>query len=76
MTKKTLCMIPGPVEFEDRVLASFAHEGISHVDSQVLETFGSCLEKLRKVRSHRNLYISISHSIALTVLSDIPYYII
>ena len=51
MTKKTLCMIPGPVEFEERVLSSFAHAGISHVDPQVVETFGACLEKLRKVRS-------------------------
>ncbi|CAI5739613.1 unnamed protein product [Peronospora destructor] len=49
MTKKILCMNPGPIEFEPRVLQSFAMEGISHVDKTVIEIFGQCLEKMRKV---------------------------
>jgi alanine-glyoxylate transaminase / serine-glyoxylate transaminase / serine-pyruvate transaminase len=49
MTKSVLCMNPGPIEFEHRVLKQFAHEGISHVDKTVIEVFGQCLEKMRKV---------------------------
>ncbi|DBA04089.1 TPA: hypothetical protein N0F65_009436 [Lagenidium giganteum] len=49
MTKKVLCMNPGPIEFEARVLKEFATEGISHVDKTVIEAFGRCLEKMRKV---------------------------
>ncbi|KAJ0401292.1 hypothetical protein P43SY_001823 [Pythium insidiosum] len=49
MTKQVLCMNPGPIEFEPRVLKQFAHEGISHVDKSVIEVFGQCLEKMRKV---------------------------
>ncbi|ETI46535.1 hypothetical protein F441_09054 [Phytophthora nicotianae CJ01A1] len=49
MTKKVLCMNPGPIEFEPRVLKQFAMEGISHVDKTVIDVFGQCLEKMRKV---------------------------
>jgi hypothetical protein len=42
-------MNPGPIEFEPRVLKAFAAEGISHVDKSVIEVFGQCLEKMRKV---------------------------
>lgn len=49
MTKQVLCMNPGPIEFEPRVLKAFATEGISHVDKSVIEVFGQCLEKMRKV---------------------------
>lgn len=49
MTKTVLCMNPGPIEFEPRVLKTFAMEGISHVDKTVIEVFGQCLEKMRKV---------------------------
>ncbi|KAF1326921.1 Alanine--glyoxylate aminotransferase 1, partial [Globisporangium splendens] len=49
MTKKVLCMNPGPIEFEQRVLKEFAAEGISHVDKTVIEVFGQVLEKMRKV---------------------------
>lgn len=54
MTKKVLCMNPGPIEFEQRVLREFAAEGISHVDKSVIEVFGQALEKMRKVRAHTN----------------------
>lgn len=50
MTKKVLCMNPGPIEFEQRVLKEFSAEGISHVDKTVIEVFGQALEKMRKVR--------------------------
>lgn len=50
MTKKVLCMNPGPIEFEQRVLEEFSAEGISHVDKTVIEVFGQALEKMRKVR--------------------------
>ncbi|KAI9909837.1 hypothetical protein PsorP6_011064 [Peronosclerospora sorghi] len=49
MTKKVLCMNPGPIEFEPRVLHAFATEGMSHVDKTVIDVFGQCLEKMRKV---------------------------
>lgn len=49
MTKQVLCMNPGPIEFEPRVLKPFGMEGISHVDKSVIEVFGQCLEKMRKV---------------------------
>lgn len=49
MTKKVLCMNPGPIEFEQRVLKEFSAEGISHVDKSVIEVFGQALEKMRKV---------------------------
>lgn len=52
MTKQVLCMNPGPIEFEPRVLKAFATEGISHVDKSVIEVFGQCLEKMRKVRRY------------------------
>jgi aspartate aminotransferase-like enzyme len=48
-SKKTLCMNPGPIEFEHDVLSAFAHEGISHVDPAFIEVFGQCLENMRKV---------------------------
>ena len=45
----TLCMIPGPIEFEPEVLKAFAHKGISHVDPKVREVFGQCLEMMKQV---------------------------
>ncbi|TDH68026.1 hypothetical protein CCR75_003826 [Bremia lactucae] len=49
MTKAVLCMNPGPIEFEPRVLKAFSMEGISHVDKTVIDVFGQCLEKMRQV---------------------------
>jgi aspartate aminotransferase-like enzyme len=57
MTKQTLCMNPGPIEFEASVLKEMSHEGISHVDKQVIEVFGACLEKMRKV-CYIHIYIA------------------
>lgn len=42
-------MNPGPIEFDTRVLKEFSAEGISHVDPTVIEVFGQCIEKMRKV---------------------------
>lgn len=42
-------MIPGPLEFEDEVLAAMGTRGTSHVDPTFIEKFGSCLEMLRAV---------------------------
>ena len=33
----TLCMIPGPIEFESEVLKAFSVKGVSHVDPKVRE---------------------------------------
>ncbi|CAK4708056.1 unnamed protein product [Aphanomyces euteiches] len=49
MEKKTLCMNPGPIAFEQEVLEAFAHEGISHVDPYFIDVFGNTLENMRKV---------------------------
>ncbi|KAJ3108470.1 hypothetical protein HDU97_001177 [Phlyctochytrium planicorne] len=48
MSKK-LCMIPGPVEFDDEVLAAMSTPATSHVDPAFIDKFGSSLELLRKV---------------------------
>ncbi|KAI9328891.1 pyridoxal phosphate-dependent transferase [Zopfochytrium polystomum] len=44
-----LLMIPGPVEFDDQVLAAMATPALSHVDPYFIDKFGSALELLRKV---------------------------
>jgi len=47
--KRTLLMIPGPVEFEPKVLASLGEPTTSHLDSSFIEAFGRSLEQLRQV---------------------------
>ena len=47
MTK--LCMIPGPVEFDQDVLQLMSTKGTSHVDPGFIATFGNALELLRDV---------------------------
>ncbi|KAI8851913.1 aminotransferase, class V family protein [Chytridium lagenaria] len=49
MSSHKLCMIPGPVEFDDEVLAAMSTPATSHVDPVFIEKFGSSLELLRKV---------------------------
>ncbi|KAI8817589.1 pyridoxal phosphate-dependent transferase [Fimicolochytrium jonesii] len=44
-----LCMIPGPVEFDEAVLAAMAAPATSHVSPNFIETFGSTIELCRKV---------------------------
>lgn len=49
MTKRTLLMIPGPVEFEPAVLAALGSPTTSHLDISFIEAFGKSLEQLREV---------------------------
>ncbi|KAJ3049223.1 Talin-1 [Rhizophlyctis rosea] len=44
-----LCMIPGPVEFDQHVLDAMATPATSHVSPDFIEKFGSALQLLRKV---------------------------
>eukprot|EP01135_Chromosphaera_perkinsii_P008564 Nk52_evm6s1401 gene=Nk52_evmTU6s1401 len=50
MTKpKNLLMIPGPIEVHEDVLSNLGMPTRSHVDPVLIEAFGECIEKLRKV---------------------------
>lgn len=44
-----LLMIPGPIEFSDKVLEAMAHPSMSHVSPAFAKVFGENLEMLRKV---------------------------
>lgn len=44
-----LLMIPGPIEFSDKVLAAMSHPSMSHVSPAFVSVFGENLEMLRKV---------------------------
>ncbi|KAJ1537179.1 hypothetical protein HK096_003081 [Nowakowskiella sp. JEL0078] len=44
-----LCMIPGPVEFDEKVLAAMATSATSHVSPEFIEKFGHAIELLREV---------------------------
>jgi alanine-glyoxylate transaminase / serine-glyoxylate transaminase / serine-pyruvate transaminase len=46
----TICMNPGPIEFDREVLRAMKHKGISHVDKEFINIFGECLEMMREVR--------------------------
>ncbi|KAI8902570.1 pyridoxal phosphate-dependent transferase [Globomyces pollinis-pini] len=49
MSSHKLCMIPGPVEFDQKVLDILSTPATSHVDPQFINTFGNALELMRKV---------------------------
>ncbi len=49
MKKRTLLMIPGPIEFEPAVLSAMGEPTTSHVAPDFIETFGQALEQLRRV---------------------------
>lgn len=49
MKKRTLLMIPGPIEFEPSVLSALGQPTQSHIDPRFIEVFGRTLEKMRKV---------------------------
>ncbi|KAI9796872.1 MAG: hypothetical protein M1833_005921 [Piccolia ochrophora] len=42
-------LIPGPIEFDDRVLSSMSHYSQSHVGAPFVATFGEALSMLRKL---------------------------
>ncbi|RKP25979.1 pyridoxal phosphate-dependent transferase [Syncephalis pseudoplumigaleata] len=44
-----LCMIPGPVEFHEDVLAAMASPALSHIAPSFIDCFGRVLENLRHV---------------------------
>ncbi|KAJ3188718.1 hypothetical protein HDU85_004432 [Gaertneriomyces sp. JEL0708] len=49
MSAHKLCMIPGPVEFDQAVLDAMSTPATSHVSPNFIEKFGSALELLRSV---------------------------
>jgi len=49
MKKRSLLMIPGPIEFEAEVLAALGAPTTSHLAPEFIEAFGQALERLRQV---------------------------
>lgn len=49
MKDRTLLMIPGPTEFEPRVLQALGAPTTSHVAPEFIEVFGQALERMREV---------------------------
>jgi alanine-glyoxylate transaminase / serine-glyoxylate transaminase / serine-pyruvate transaminase len=49
MKKRTLLMIPGPIEFEPAVLSAMGEPTTSHVAPTFIEAFGQSLQQLRQV---------------------------
>jgi alanine-glyoxylate transaminase/serine-glyoxylate transaminase/serine-pyruvate transaminase len=49
MKKRTLLMIPGPIEFEPAVLTAMGEPTTSHLAPGFIEAFGQSLEQLRRV---------------------------
>ncbi|KAI9308220.1 pyridoxal phosphate-dependent transferase [Cunninghamella echinulata] len=49
MAPHKLCMIPGPIEFHEDVLASMATPATSHVDPLFVPVFGETIEMVREV---------------------------
>ncbi|KAI9262145.1 pyridoxal phosphate-dependent transferase [Phascolomyces articulosus] len=47
--QRKLCMIPGPIEFHEDVLASMATPATSHVDPLFVPVFGESIEMVRQV---------------------------
>ena len=49
MKNRKLLMIPGPIEFELKVLQALGAPTTSHVAPNFIESFGNCIELMRKV---------------------------
>jgi len=49
MKKRTLLMIPGPIEFEPAVLSAMGEPTTSHVAPGFIDAFGQALEQLHRV---------------------------
>ena len=49
MKNRTLLMIPGPVEFEPKVLAAMGEPTTSHLAPTFIEAFGQSLQNMRQV---------------------------
>lgn len=46
---RKICMIPGPIEFDETVLQKMATPATSHVDPNFVPIFGEAIEMVRKV---------------------------
>ncbi|KAI8883150.1 PLP-dependent transferase [Backusella circina FSU 941] len=46
---RKICMIPGPIEFHEDVLAAMGTPATSHVDPNFIPVFGETIEMVRKV---------------------------
>ncbi|MBN1904430.1 MAG: alanine--glyoxylate aminotransferase family protein [Deltaproteobacteria bacterium] len=46
---KKLLMIPGPIEFDEKVLAAMSEPTLSHVSPEFIDIFGEALEMMKKV---------------------------
>ena len=49
MKNKSLLMIPGPIEFDDEVLAEMSKPTGSHVSESFIDTFGQTIERTRSI---------------------------
>lgn len=49
MKNRKLLMIPGPIEFEPKVLQVLGAPTTSHIAPNFIESFGNCIELMRKV---------------------------
>ncbi len=49
MKKRTLLMIPGPIEFEPAVLSAMGEPTTSHLAPDFIEAFGQSLQQMRQV---------------------------
>jgi alanine-glyoxylate transaminase/serine-glyoxylate transaminase/serine-pyruvate transaminase len=49
MEKRTLLMIPGPIEFEPSVMAKMGEPTTSHLAASFMEAFGQALQDMRRV---------------------------
>lgn len=49
MKNRKLLMIPGPIEFEPKVLQALGAPTTSHIAPNFIESFGNCIELMRKV---------------------------
>ena len=49
MKNRTLLMIPGPMEFEPKVLAAMGEPTTSHLAPAFIEAFGQALQNMRQV---------------------------
>jgi alanine-glyoxylate transaminase/serine-glyoxylate transaminase/serine-pyruvate transaminase len=49
MKKRTLLMIPGPIEFEPAVLAAMGEPTTSHLAPTFIEAFGQSLQQMRQI---------------------------
>lgn len=47
--RRSILMIPGPIEFDSSIYAALSKKTESHVSSSFIEQFGQCLERVRAI---------------------------